>query len=76
MLEKFAKGVDFPSQSCPIFPPLMAGYVAPVPLTISKDQKDHDEMMTMMMIVMVTVMMMMVFMMTEIAESKEPKRHY
>ena len=54
----------------------MAGYVAPVPLTISEDQKDHDEMMMMMMmIVMVTVMMMMVFMMTGIAESKEPKRH-
>ena len=49
----------------------MAGYVAPVPLTISEDQKDHDEMM--MMIVMVTVM---VFMITGIAEPKEPKRHY
>ena len=53
----------------------MAGYVAPVPLTISEDQKDHDEMMTMMMIVMVTVMMMMVFMMAGIAEPKEPERH-
>ena len=50
----------------------MAGYVAPVPLTISEDQKDHDEMMMIMMSVMVTVM---VFMITGIAESKEPERH-
>ena len=71
MLEKFAKRVDFPSQSCPIFPPLMAGYVAPVPLTISKDQENSDEMMMMLMIVTV-----MVFMITGIAEPKESKRHY
>ena len=51
----------------------MAGYVAPVPLTISKDQENSDEIMMMMMIVMVTVM---VFMITGIAEPKEPKRHY